>query len=877
MNNLGGFPIPAGTVVNLFLSADGQVDLSSTLLGTATISAPIPASGTRTVTFNGITVPSLAPGSYSLFSQAILPAGLIDLNLANNVAGTPVSLQRPELAVSGLTLPSSVIDLDVTNTLSGVTFTLSDTTAGAVTPGTGILLEAYLSPNGTLNASVNPRVFSEEFTGGLGAVGSATPSSSVVIGPFTVTIPPGTVGGNYTLIIVANRDGNVAENDPTLATASERIEIQESNSPGPALDFGSFTMSAAQWFSVTDQNSPDGQAFQSPALSQGQQATLSLNVTGPTTLQVPWMIEGGATDSVAWAIDGGTPTSLTGFQPAYQSESIPVPTGNHTVTWTYTQNTTSTASFARIDLDLPNFTTSGDGTWSGVSSPSSPVGGTFAQTPVLQPGQQATLQVSVNGPAFTSFWWRTASVAGQDTLAFLIDGKAAQLPTTALFATPATAVISGTNSFVNVAFLLTPGPHTLSWTFTQNSTQTNSAGFVAGLQVLTPIPATNPVNRLTDPVAHAAVPPSNLDFALANAASPTGTYLLDDANGTGVLPLSLTVVNEGADFTENPAALAANLEIYLSTSPTLGAAPVFDLGNFANFDSFPSGNQVAFDGELDLPFNIPNGNYFLLLAYSNPGTQGEFTLANNTAVLGPGYVITSAPDLSIDTFQTLSPDFPYHPEDGVFVTYDIINTGLGSVLPSQPFDVELELMAISPTATDPNSAVVIATYPALTESVFLPQINAQFPTGGTAPVTQVISLPNIRDILVGLGLVPAGDRSLDSSLVAANTAKLATFTFFFQTIVDSGDAIAESDKGNNAEFQAGFDSTGAIATGNFSIVPLISAVAGEALQSEHRPVLPASWPCRASSTATPRRCRSRAPRLTTRPARARPTKPSRRW
>jgi hypothetical protein len=589
-------------------------------------------------------------------------------------------------------------------------------------------------------------------------------------------------------------------------------------------------MSAAQWFSVTDQNSPDGQALQSPALSQGQQATLSLNVTGPTTLQVPWMIEGGPTDSVAWAIDGGTPVSLTGFQPAYQSQSIPVPAGNHTVVWTYSQNTTSTASFARIDLDLPNFTTSGDGTWIGVADPSSPVGGTFAQTPVLQAGQQATLQVSANGPALASFWWRTASVPGQDTLAFFIDGKAAQLPTTALFATPATAVISGTTSFVNVAFLLTPGPHVLSWTFTQNSTQTNSAGFVAGLEVLTPIPATNPVNRVTDPIAHAAVPPSNLDFAVTNVVSPTGTYLLDDANGTGVLPISLAVVNEGADFVESPAALAANLEIYLSTSPTFGAAPDFDLGNFANFDAFPSGNQVAFDGELDLPFNLPNGNYFLLIAYSNPGTQGEFTLANNSAVLGPGYVITSAPDLSIDNFQTLSPDFPYHPEDGVFVTYDIINTGLGSVLPSQPFDVELQLMAISPTSTSPNSAVTITTFPALAESLFLPQISAQFPTGGTAPVTQIISLPNTRDLLVGLGLVPAGT-PLDSSLVAANAAQLANFTFFFQTIVDSGDAVVESDKSNNAEFQAGFNAAGTIVSGNFSIVPLISGVPGEPPQS----------------------------------------------
>ncbi|MEI6862002.1 MAG: hypothetical protein WCL04_07095, partial [Verrucomicrobiota bacterium] len=449
--------------------------------------------------------------------------------------------------------------------------------------------------------------------------------------------------------------------DSIVATSARQVFLQKTNAPGLAFDFGTFTLSGnAQWFSVTDTRASGGTAFQSPTLSSGQSATLTLTVSGPTTINAPWQIIG-STDTLSYAIDGVTPADQTsgtltvgetyqivsfvvgddftnvgasanttgtvftatgttqqssgtlvvgrtykivsytagdnftnvgaasntaglvfvasgttptfwsngsvlttwangsalsaaklfGFQPSYKPKLVTVPAGTHTVSWTYAQGSSSTTSFARLDLDLPSFTTSGDGTWFGAADGTAPTGtGTVARSPVLATGQQATLQVPVSGPAVVSFWWRADSVANQDTLSFFIDGQLANLPTTTFFTDPVQAVISGTTNWANVAFLIGSGTHTLSWVYAQASTITASAVFVDGLTVLSPVPPTNTTNRNTPgfTVTYAAVPPANLDLAITDVIAPTGTYLLDDANGTGRLPVTITVANLGVDF-----------------------------------------------------------------------------------------------------------------------------------------------------------------------------------------------------------------------------------------------------------------------------------------------------------------------------------------
>ncbi|MEI6862003.1 MAG: hypothetical protein WCL04_07100 [Verrucomicrobiota bacterium] len=229
---------------------------------------------------------------------------------------------------------------------------------------------------------------------------------------------------------------------------------------------------------------------------------------------------------------------------------------------------------------------------------------------------------------------------------------------------------------------------------------------------------------------------------------------------------------------------AADLEIHLSTNRTFGDADDIDLGSFANLDTLDFGDEAVFDGEINLPFDIPSGNYFLLLRLAGATGQTEFTLANNTRVLGPGYIIQRAPDLVITNFQSLSANQPYHPEDSVFVNYTIANTGLGTVQPSQPFKVQVALMGIATSATDLTQGIVVKTYPPVTHSLFLPEVSGQNPNGGHADVTHFLDLPTLRDTLAGLGIISSAITE-DSGTVAAKAPQLSNFKFYFRTFVDS--------------------------------------------------------------------------------------------
>ena len=379
-----------------------------------------------------------------------------------------------------------------------------------------------------------------------------------------------------------------------------------------------------------------------------------------------------------------------------------------------------------------------------------------------------------------------------------MDGSLQSLPTATFSAAASPAVITGSTSWANVAFLIGSGPHALSWVYAQGSTTTTSAAYVDGLQVITPVPVTNSVNQVTNNATHPDVPVSNLDLAVTEVIAPTGTYLLDDANGTGRLPVTITVTNLGYDFdgtTLTPSWDPADLEIHLSTNRTFGDSDDIDLGSFAALDTLDFGDEAVFDGEINLPFDIPGGDYFLLVRYAGSAGQTEFTYANNTQILGPGYVIQRAPDLVINSFSGLASNNPYHPEDSVFVRYTIGNTSLGTVLTTQPFKVTIELMALGTSGTDLTTGTVIKSYNPATYSLFLPEVGGQYPNGGSSTVTHFLDLPSLRDTLAKLGFVTATTPE-DDGTVSAKAFNLSSFNFYFRITVDSGNAIAESSETN---------------------------------------------------------------------------------
>ena len=162
-------------------------------------------------------------------------------------------------------------------------------------------------------------------------------------------------------------------------------------------------------------------------------------------------------------------------------------------------------------------------------------------------------------------------------MSFFIDGKLASLPTTTFFRERhagrhdlrqhgnwAQRCVSGRAGHAYAQLGL----------FAEQHDPGSSAAFIAGLQVLSPIPATNSAqlpHHSPATATYSAIPVSNVDLAITSITANPGTYLLDDAAGTGVLPWSASRWRiYRLNFTANPrTGRRPNLELHLSTDHDL--------------------------------------------------------------------------------------------------------------------------------------------------------------------------------------------------------------------------------------------------------------------------------------------------------------------
>ncbi|MGE9296819.1 MAG: hypothetical protein ACQKBV_11070, partial [Puniceicoccales bacterium] len=239
----------------------------------------------------------------------------------------------------------------------------------------------------------------------------------------------------------------------------------------------------------------------------------------------------------------------------------------------------------------------------------------------------------------------------------------------------------------------------------------------------------------------------------------------------------------------------ANLEIRLSINQIWGDGDDVNLGTFGQDEFLSSGDQILFESDINLPFNTPAGNYFVLVRFDSSFLADEFTFSNNSETVGPGFVIVRAPNLVIQSQQTFSPSYPYRPEMSSYIRYAVANTGLGTITQNQPFDIQLQLMAVERGAQDLEDRVLIRSYNSLPQSLFLPEASAQFPNGSSSNVTHFVEIPPMRDILVAIEEVEPGTPE-DEAVVFAKQFFLLNYMFFFQITVDSSNSIQESSETN---------------------------------------------------------------------------------
>lgn len=148
--------------------------------------------------------------------------------------------------------------------------------------------------------------------------------------------------------------------------------------------------------------------------------------------------------------------------------------GTGTCVVSLANNTTVTATFATTTLgealNIPGITvtTSGSANWFPESTTTHD-GSSAAQSGDINDNQSSSMQFTVTGPGYLSFWWKASSESGFDYLKFYIDGVAQG------------SGISGNVDWTQVSGIAIPsGTHTLSWIYSKdNSVSSGSdAGWV---------------------------------------------------------------------------------------------------------------------------------------------------------------------------------------------------------------------------------------------------------------------------------------------------------------------------------------------------------------------------------------------------------------
>ena len=223
-----------------------------------------------------------------------------------------------------------------------------------------------------------------------------------------------------------------------------------------------------------------GDAAQSGSVRDSSYSYLDTSVTGPGTLKFYWKVSSEPDDYLIFYIDGVSQSSISG-NIDWQQKSFTIPSGLHTLRWSYRKDVGVSAGSDAGWLDKVEFTlpvvslgeavdntaltwiTYGDVYWFGQTT-TSYYGGDAAQSGPITHNQESRLQTTVTGPGTLTFYWKVSSEQNFDFLQFWIDVVGNQ--------------ISGNVDWQQRSYSITSGSHTLLWRYIKDGSV--SAGSDAG-------------------------------------------------------------------------------------------------------------------------------------------------------------------------------------------------------------------------------------------------------------------------------------------------------------------------------------------------------------------------------------------------------------
>ncbi|HLS27307.1 MAG TPA: hypothetical protein VK041_01550, partial [Opitutales bacterium] len=320
-----------------------------------------------------------------------------------------------------------------------------------------------------------------------------------------------------------------------------------------------------------------------------------------------------------------------------------------------------------------------------------------AQSAPIAVGETSWLErVFPDGPAIIRFQWKI-SAEPTDTLVFSISGKEQ-------------ARISGSEDWSEVEFLIPAGPQLLRWEFVKEAVS-QTAEDAAFLDLVS-------VQDMTAP-----------DLVISSVEFTSDSYVIERDG----LPLEVTVRNQGVDL-QGVLWDGADLAVHLSRDRTWGNEDDIILGHFAEVETFESTGRVVFSGNLSIPLNVPEGDYYLAILADPFDKVDEWNRENNFYwSAGRDITIRRLPDFEFSSWD-YEQRLIYYPESILKFDFKVQNLGLGDVPGGIDTTHRIELLAREIPDEDslPMSwldAPVVAVLASVVDDAFLPGVSPHWPKG----------------------------------------------------------------------------------------------------------------------------------------------------
>ncbi|MFA5414209.1 MAG: PKD domain-containing protein [Methanoregula sp.] len=296
-------------------------------------------------------------------------------------------------------------------------------------------------------------------------------------------------------------------------------------------------------------------------------------------------------------------------------------------------------------LDNPalNYTTYGSSSWYGQNKIWY-YGGSAARSGALSDSQNTALETFVQGPVNLSFFWNVSSESGYDFLQFYLDGVKKDQ-------------ISGEKlSWVQKAYSLDSGNHSVRWIYTKDSTQSRGSdcGWVDRIATPSPSPVAPVANFTGAPTTGTA--PLTVSFTDRSTNYPTAwNWSFGDGSSSNLQNPNYTYSNAGTytvslSATNSAGSTTKTMTHYIAVSPgvitpvanftgapTTGTAPLTVSFTDRSTNSPTTWNWSFGDGSSSILQNPSHtflnvGTYTVSLSATNSAGSNTFTRTNYLTV-----------------------------------------------------------------------------------------------------------------------------------------------------------------------------------------------------------------------------------------------------